>query len=83
MTFLFRGTLTQKRTGCFEERGYGANKLLFWIFPSGEVGCTEKCSVLVWFIFLLNTFGVELSFIVVEQLSERARVKVEQHLFTC
>ena len=57
MAFEFEGAVTQKRTECFERRGYGANKLLFWILPSGEVGCTEKCSVLVWFIFLLNTFG--------------------------
>ena len=57
MAFLFEGTVTQKRRGYFVNKDYGANKLLFWILPSGEVGCTEKCSVLVWFIFLLNTFG--------------------------
>ena len=42
MAFLFGGTLTQKRTECFEKSGYRANKLPFWILPSGEVGCTEK-----------------------------------------
>ena len=42
IAFLFRGTVTQKRTGCFEKGGYRANKLLFWIFPLGGVGDTEK-----------------------------------------
>ena len=42
MAFEFEGTVTQKRTGCFERRGYGANKLPFWILPSGKVGDTER-----------------------------------------
>ena len=49
IAFLFRGTVTQKRTGCFEKGGYRANKLLFWILPSGEVGCTETRLSFVWF----------------------------------
>ena len=53
IAFLFRGTVTQKRTGCFEKGGYGANKLLFWILPSGEVGDTEKSSVIVWAFYVL------------------------------
>ena len=47
IAFLFRGTVTQKRTRCFEKGDYMANKLLFWILPSGEVGDTEKSSVIV------------------------------------
>ena len=53
IAFLFRGTVTQKRTECFEKGGYGANKLLFWILPSGEVGDTEKSSVIVWAFYVL------------------------------
>ena len=73
MAFIFEGTVTQKRRGYFVNKDYGANKLLFWILPSGEVGCTEKCSVLVWFIFLLNTFvkGLKVSLPKVTQLTLR------------
>ena len=49
MAFEFEGAVTQKRTGCFEKGGYRANKLLFWILPSGEVGCTETRLSFVWF----------------------------------
>ena len=51
MAFEFEGAVTQKRTGCFERRGYGANKLLFWILPSGEVGCTENRLSFSWLFF--------------------------------
>ena len=52
MAFEFEGAVTQKRTGCFERRGYGANKLLFWILPSGEVGCTENRLSFTWLFFM-------------------------------
>ena len=57
MAFVFRGTVTQKRTRCFEKGDYMANKLLFWILPSGEVGCTETRLSFVWFFFYVNAFG--------------------------
>ena len=55
MAFEFEGAVTQKRTGCFERRGYGANKLLFWILPSGEVGCTENRLSFTWLFFICTS----------------------------
>ena len=55
MAFEFEGAVTQKRTGCFERRGYGANKLLFWILPSGEVGCTENMLSFTWLFFICTS----------------------------
>ena len=54
MAFLFEGAEAQKRTGCFQKRDYGANKLLFWIFPSGEVGCTENKLSFSWLFFIVR-----------------------------
>ena len=55
MAFEFEGAVTQKRTECFERRGYGANKLLFWILPSGEVGCTENMLSFTWLFFICTS----------------------------
>ena len=57
MAFLFEGALTQKRTVCFDNMKISANELPFWIFPSGEVGCTEKTLSYGLFFFLVNAFA--------------------------
>ena len=59
MAFEFEGAVTQKRTECFERRGYGANKLLFWILPSGEVGCTENRLSFTWLFFICTSLKKE------------------------
>ena len=64
MAFEFEGAVTQKRTGCFEKGGYRANKLLFWILPSGEVGCTETRLSFVWFFFYVNAFAQTQDFMI-------------------